>query len=147
MATLTSSSAAAALPEGQGPVLALPGVTPVTMLSGFLGVGKTTLLRHMLENKDDLKIGCLVNDVAAINIDAKLVANQDLTGADDAKTTIAKLSDMVSLENGCACCSASEELFVGLNNLLQLADARGTAFDHIVIIIRQIQEYSTLCEK
>ena len=120
MATISSS-----FPAGEGPILALPGVTPITMLSGFLGVGKTTLLRHMLENKDNLKIGCLVNDVASINI--------DLTGSDDAKTTIAKLSDMVSLENGCACCSASEELFVGLNNLLQLADARGQAFDHIII--------------
>eukprot|EP00946_MAST-07B_sp_MAST-7B-sp1_P001561 g1561.t1 len=127
MATLSAPAGA------QGQYAKLPGVTPVTMLSGFLGVGKTTLLRHMLENKEDLKIGCLVNDVASINIDAKLVANQDLTGSDDAKTTIAKLSDMVSLENGCACCSASEELFVGLNNLLQLADSRGQAFDHIVI--------------
>ena len=129
MATLSSSH----VEENQTPALQLPGITPVTMLSGFLGVGKTTLLRHMLENKEDLKIGCLVNDVASINIDAKLVANQDLTGKDDTETTIAKMSDMVSLENGCACCSASEELFKGLNNLLQLADNRGVPFDHIVI--------------
>jgi G3E family GTPase len=115
------------------PMPIVAGVTPVTMLSGFLGVGKTTLLRHMLENKEDLKIGCLVNDVASINIDAKLVANQDLTAKNDTATTIANMSDMVSLENGCACCSASEELFKGLNNLLQLADNRGVPFDHIVI--------------
>ena len=132
MATLAHNPAHSAS-LALAPALQLPGITPVTMLSGFLGVGKTTLLRHMLENKEDLKIGCLVNDVASINIDAKLVANQDLTGKDDTATTIAKMSDMVSLENGCACCSASEELFKGLNNLLQLADNRGVPFDHIVI--------------
>ena len=40
---------------------------PVTMLSGFLGAGKTTVLRHLLENTADLRIGCIVNDVATIN--------------------------------------------------------------------------------
>ena len=89
----------------------------------------------MLENKEDQMIGPQVQERAcSINIDAKLVANQDLmTGSDDAKTTIAKLSDMVSLEKGCACCSASEELFVGPTTCFSLQTLRGRAFDHIVI--------------
>ena len=111
----------------------MPTVTPVTMLSGFLGAGKTTLLRNLLQNKEDLKIGCLVNDVASINIDAKLVKNQDLSSGDDPAATIAKMSDTVELENGCACCDASEELFQSLWQLVALGDRRGEPFDHIVI--------------
>ena len=70
---------------------------PMTLLSGFLGTGKTTALKHLLENApNDLKIGVIVNDVASVNIDAKLVSGHQTL--DD---TI-KSGDVVELQNGCA---------------------------------------------
>jgi len=87
---------------------------PMTLLSGFLGTGKTTALKHLLENKENLKIGVIVNDVASVNIDAKLVSGQT--------------ADMVELQNGCACCSLADELFSSVDKLLQ-----GRDLDAIVV--------------
>ncbi len=64
--------------------------TPLTILTGFLGAGKTTLLNRILRGGHGLRIGVLVNDFGAINIDADLVV-----GSEDG---------MVSLSNGCVCC-------------------------------------------
>lgn len=80
----------------------------MTLLAGFLGTGKTSTLQHLLKNKDDLKIGVIVNDVAAVNIDAKLVAEQT--------------TDMVELQNGCACCSLQDELFESVEKLINGRD-------------------------
>jgi G3E family GTPase len=78
---------------------------PITLLSGFLGTGKTTTLKHLLENVDGVKIGVIVNDVASVNIDAKLVAGQTIDG-------------MVELQNGCACCSLADELFFSVDTMI-----------------------------
>ena len=78
---------------------------PMTLLSGFLGSGKTTTLKHLLENTEGVKIGVIVNDVASVNIDAKLVS--------------ATNQGIVELQNGCACCSLADELLTSVETLLQ----------------------------
>jgi len=83
-------------------------IIPMTLLSGFLGSGKTTTLKHLLENTEGLQLGVIVNDVASVNIDAKLVSSTSSTAS----------TDMVELENGCACCSLADELFTSVETLL-----------------------------
>jgi len=73
-----------------------PGATPVTVITGFLGAGKTTLLNRILNGDHGLRVAVLVNDFGAINIDADLVV-----GVKD---------DVVSLANGCVCCSIRDDL-------------------------------------
>ena len=77
---------------------------PVTILSGFLGAGKTTLLNHLLQENHGLRLGVLVNDFGAINIDAALVQTVE--------------DDVVALANGCICCSIREDLLEAVLRLL-----------------------------
>jgi G3E family GTPase len=78
---------------------------PMTLIGGFLGSGKTTTLKHLLENTEGVRIGVIVNDVASVNIDAKLVA--------------ATNQGIVQLQNGCACCSLADELLTSVETLLE----------------------------
>lgn len=109
---------------------------PITLLSGFLGAGKTTLLRQALENNQGLKIAVVVNDVASINIDAKLVRERTSAGAggDDG------LADSIELQNGCACCNASDELLQGISQLLRMAHRCGTQYDRLIIELSGVAE-------
>lgn len=81
---------------------------PLTLLSGFLGAGKTTLLNHLLTRPEGRRIVVLVNDFGSINIDASLVRS--------------RTEDMISLTNGCACCTVSTDLTRTLIDLAQRAD-------------------------
>ncbi|KAL4855709.1 COBW domain-containing protein [Chlorella vulgaris] len=105
---------------------------PVTMLSGFLGAGKTTLLRYVLQHSD-LKIGCIVNDVASVNIDAKLIRGAAGPKEGQTTATTSDLTDTIELANGCACCSIADELFDSFANLIQLSDKRGVPYDRIIL--------------
>jgi G3E family GTPase len=89
-----------------------------------LEVARQDLLRHLLHNKQGLRIAVIVNDVASVNIDSKLIAS----ATDGA-------SGMVELQNGCACCSKSEELLSSVSELVMLSDLKGEelGFHHIVV--------------
>jgi G3E family GTPase len=115
---------------------------PITLLSGFLGSGKTTLLREMLQNKGGLKVGVVVNDMAAINIDAKLVKSDSTRPKGDSVLGggLLDTSDVLELQNGCACCSASEELLSSVMKLLLVSAEREEPYDRIVIEMSGVAE-------
>ncbi len=77
---------------------------PVTLLTGFLGAGKTTLLNRILNGDHGLKVGVLVNDFGAVNIDAELIEGVE--------------ENTISLTNGCVCCEVRDDLISSLEELL-----------------------------
>ena len=107
---------------------------PVTLLSGFLGSGKTTTLQNVLQSPDhNLTIGVVVNDVASVNIDSKLLRSSEMQRPADTEGNN-NANNVVEMQNGCACCSLSGELLPTLETLLDSRrDANKPKFDHILI--------------
>lgn len=116
-------------------------VIPITVLSGFLGAGKTSLLQHMLSNNEGKKIALIVNDVASVNIDSKLIRSRVVSDIGD-KVDAAIPAGIVELQNGCACCSISGELLSSVSELMVLSDMKQAdeKFDHIVVEMSGVAE-------
>ncbi|CAE7869301.1 yciC, partial [Symbiodinium necroappetens] len=115
---------------------AAPERVPVILLSGFLGTGKTTLLRHWLENTTD-RVGIVVNDVASVNIDSKLVQQQSYNAEGEVNA--------IQLANGCACCSLGDELLVDISDLIELSGGE-RPFKQIVVELSGVAEPARVCE-
>ena len=90
-----------------------PPLVPVTVVAGYLGAGKTTLVNRLLSEPHGKRLGVLVNDFGAVNVDAALIAAHD--------------GSTITLENGCVCCSIADSMGDALDAVL------ATAPDHIVV--------------
>lgn len=88
----------------------------VTVVAGFLGAGKTTLINHLLSDSGGHRLGVMVNDFGALNIDASLINERQ--------------EDIITLSNGCVCCSLQGELSSSIESLV---NSKGRQLDHLLI--------------
>ncbi|MEM7596626.1 MAG: cobalamin biosynthesis protein CobW [Pseudomonadota bacterium] len=99
----------------------MPERIPTTVVTGFLGAGKTTLIRHMLENANGKRIALIINEFGDLGVDGGILKGCNIEGCAE--------EDVMELSNGCICCTVAEDFVPTLEKLLD----RPEAPDHIVI--------------
>ena len=102
-------------------------MTPITLLTGYLGAGKTTLINHILNNQNGYKVAVIVNDIGEVNIDASLIQRGGVVTEKD--------DSLVALSNGCICCTLKVDLMQQIVDIIKMQK-----FDYILI------EASGICE-
>ncbi|KAL6748377.1 nickel chaperone for hydrogenase [Haematococcus lacustris] len=95
---------------------------PVSVITGFLGSGKSTLLNYLLSVRGEKNICVVENEFGEVNIDKTLVGEQ-----------LAQQEDLVSMENGCVCCSLRKDIVKAFAELEKRSKARGRPMDHILL--------------
>ncbi len=100
---------------------------PITLLTGYLGAGKTTLMNHILSNQEGYRVAVIVNDIGEVNVDSSLIQRGGVVREED--------SSLVPLTNGCICCTLKVDLMKQIAELVQSGK-----FDYILI------EASGICE-
>ena len=89
---------------------------PVTLLTGYLGSGKTTVMNELLKNQKGKKLAVIVNDVGSINIDASLIKKSGVSSED---------TDVVELQNGCICCGLQDEFMAAIEKISKMDEIEG----------------------
>lgn len=102
-------------------------IVPITLLTGYLGAGKTTLINHVLSNQEGYKCAVIVNDIGEVNIDAALIQKGGAVTQKD--------ENLVPLSNGCICCTLKVDLMNQIKELIETG-----RFDYLLI------EASGICE-
>lgn len=102
-------------------------IVPITLLTGYLGAGKTTLINHILNNQEGYKVAVIVNDIGEVNIDADLIQRGGIVTEKD--------ENLVALSNGCICCTLKVDLMQQIVDIIKMQK-----FDYILI------EASGICE-
>jgi len=98
---------------------------PVTVITGFLGSGKTTLIRHLLQHNQGRRIAVLVNEFGELGIDGELIRSCTVCpeGTEDTATSAQGAANVVELTNGCLCCTVQEEFLPTMVELLKRRDS------------------------